>query len=349
MKDVKKILFICKKRIDSYGISFGLLNSASFIANKFDLDDCSCDVETKVISVVDANAIDREVSLYKPTHVVIHALWITPAKLEELVRKWKSVHWIIRIHSKIPFLANEGIAFNWICHYKDIMAVRNNLVISGNSRSLNDDLRETLNVNSVYLPNIYCPEDYVMPVKEPKEKGLLSESIDIGCFGALRPMKNHMNQAVAAVKFAERMGKFVNFHINGDRIEQRGDEVLKNMRAFFGCLFGHRLIAHPWMEHKDFIGLVKTMDIGMQVSFSESFNIVSADFAWNDVPMVMGKDIDWAPCIFAADPNDTDDMVRKLKTAWYGRFIGLHNLSKHSLKKYNSKAYDIWADYICST
>ena len=365
MKTTKKVLFICKKRIDSYGISFGLVNSAKFIANQFDkanenkkgydnnhhgapaFASSRCDVECKVVMVVDANGIDKEIALYKPTHVVIHALWVTPHKLEELVKKWNKVYWIIRVHSKIPFLANEGIAFNWLCKYKEIMRVYSNLIVSGNNEPFNDDLEETMGLNTVYLPNIYCPDIYddEAPIKSIWKR---EDVIDIGCFGALRPMKNHMNQAVAAVKFAKKIGKIVNFHVNADRIEQNGEQVIKNLRSYFGCIPDHQLVEHAWMSHKDFIGLVKQMDMGMQVSFSESFNIVSADFVWNDIPMVMGKDIDWSPAIFAADPNSTDDMVCKMKWAWYGRW-GLQRLSKNALERYNEDAFRIWKKFICST
>jgi len=46
------------------------------------------------------------------------------------------------------------------------------------------------------------------------------------------------------------------------------------------------------MEHNDFIRVVKSMDIGMQVSLSESFNIVAADFVSNGVPLVGSPDIE---------------------------------------------------------
>ena len=326
-------------------MTFLAVFSADFIANKFKQEKCSCEVECKVVSITDANAIDKEVWLYKPTHVIIHALWVTPDKMEELAQKWKDVLWVVRVHSKIPFLANEGIAFSWLCQYKDIAHYRSNFKISGNSRSFGDDLANTMNMHVLYLPNIYCPN------KKDGEAitGKNPSYLDIGCFGALRPMKNQMNQAVAAVKFADKLGKPLRFHINGARIEQNGDQVLKNLRAFFGCVAGHSLVEHPWVDHNKFVEVVKTMDLGMQVSFSESFNIVSADFIWNGVPMVTSPDIDWSPPLFAADPNDTNDMVCKLLWAWYGKIVGLQKLSKRALMKYNEEAFEIWANFVCST
>jgi len=46
------------------------------------------------------------------------------------------------------------------------------------------------------------------------------------------------------------------------------------------------------MDHSDFISIVKSMDIGMQVSLSESFNIVAADFVSNGIPLVGSPDIE---------------------------------------------------------
>ena len=58
-------------------------------------------------------------------------------------------------------------------------------------------------------------------------------TIDIGAYGAIRPLKNQLLQALAAIKFAESIGKTLRFHINITRIENNGDPVLKNLRNLF--------------------------------------------------------------------------------------------------------------------
>lgn len=332
-----RILFICKKRIDSYGVSYGLLNSARFTAAG--IKKACPDTVAHVTSVVDANGIDKEVHEFKPTHVIINALWVTPEKIKELVSKWASVKWCVIIHSKTPFLANEGIAFSWIKKYRDLGLP--NLEIAGNSAIFSDDMTATIGMDVLYLPNIYRPG--TCPSKQPRKEK--SNIINIGCFGALRPLKNHMNQAVAAVKFADQIDKSLVFHINS-RSEQNGDQVYKNLVAFFDSTEKHRMVVHDWMDHARFMDLCKMMDIGMQVSYSESFNIVSADMVWNGVPMVMGQDIDWAPRIFAADPNSTDDIVDSLYMAWYGRLIGLQKLSLWKLDLHNWHATETWIDFL---
>jgi len=115
-----KILIILKRRHDynhekhiNINISTGLYNSAYFVnemLNNYGLD-------STIVVVVDNNCIDREVSKYKPTHVIIEALWVVPSKFHVLQNLHPNVKWIIRLHSEIPFLANEGMAFDWIGDY----------------------------------------------------------------------------------------------------------------------------------------------------------------------------------------------------------------------------------------
>ena len=117
MKSHKKVLFILKKRQTSHTglntISSGLLNSASFVNNML----VQNGIESHLVEVQDNNCIDREVTKYKPTHVLIEALWVVPSKFEILTEKHPDVEWIIRLHSDIPFLSNEGIAVDWIYKY----------------------------------------------------------------------------------------------------------------------------------------------------------------------------------------------------------------------------------------
>lgn len=338
----RKILFICKKRVDSYGVSVGLLNSASFVANY--LNDNG--VESKLVSVIDANGIDKEVKAYDPTDVVTEALWITPSKFIELLPlHWKR-NWYIRLHSKAPFLANEGMAMTWISCYKRIIEKFPNLQLSCNNEEFNNDLTATLGIDSIYLPNIYYPgkpHDHFHPSHCCDKK---DGEINIGCFGAIRPLKNHLIQAMSAIVFADSNDLTLNFYVNADRLEQRGENVLKNMRGLFGDT-KHNLVECPWTNHEDFIKLVKTMDLGMQVSFSESFNIVAADFISNNIPIVVSPDISWASNLYKADPTSMQSIVDTLQMAWRYKGLGLQRLNTASLWWYNKNAEGIWLDQFC--
>jgi len=234
-----KVLFVCKKRVDSYGISFGLLNSARMLASILNRHG----VEATVEAVVDANGIDRVVCQHRPTHVVIHALWVTPDKLEELCRRHRGVSWNVRVHSKPPFLAMEGIASEWIAAYSGLQAFLRNLWMSANSRETDELMRDVFGCRSMMLPNAYVAPP---PPEEPIIVDLDPCRLNVACFGAIRPLKNHYAQAAAAIMFASRIGRKVAFHVNHGREEQGGDRVVRNLRAMFDASGGHRLVEHPW-------------------------------------------------------------------------------------------------------
>ena len=208
-----KILFILKRRHDynaekhqKLNLSTGLYNSAAFMNDMLNNND----IESKIVVVVDNNAIDKEVSQYKPTHVIIEALWVVPSKFLVLNKLHPNVKWIVRLHSEIPFLANEGVAFDWIGDYINFP----NVYIGVNAPRALEDIREFIKAKTypnihqneiedkiVYLPNYY-PQEYKQK-KFDKNK----DYVDVACFGAIRPLKNHMIQAVAALKFAEKINK----------------------------------------------------------------------------------------------------------------------------------------------
>lgn len=341
----QRVLFVCKRRLDFYGISVGLVNSAVFAANALNANG----IEAKVVCVVDNNAIDKEIVQYRPTVVIIEALWVVPEKFNELCKIHPTVKFVVRIHSKTPFLAMEGVAISWIKGYKFVSKTYKNMFVSANSRDLDDDLKRIMFVPSIYLPNIYMP---VHPEHDDSDDFQLDcdpsrgpEVLDIGCFGAIRPLKNQLIQALAAIRFAEDLKKRLRFHINANRIEQKADEVLKNLRALFAGS-GHELVEHPWMSHSEFIKVVKQMQIGMQVSLSESFNIVAADCVASGVPIVVSHDVDWAARFSQADPNSTDDILEKLHRAYHGRMENLQNENTERLNSHNHNAIEIWLNFL---
>jgi hypothetical protein len=338
---MKKALFVLrhsdKKNRYSHG-SFGLSNSATFIANRLN----KIGYDAKVVVVTDNNKIDKEVSLFKPDFVFIEALWVVPEKFYELLRIHRRPEWVIRVHSKGPFLAMEGVAFDWLNRYKTVGDLYGNLRISCNSLQFNEEINAAKNYNSVYLPNIYDPNIAAFHSKLDYSR----KHIDIGCFGAIRPLKNQLLQALAAITFANSTGRPMNFHMNGTRQEQQGENVLRNIKALF-VNTPHKLIQHEWYGHNEFATqLVPMMDMGMQVSLTESFNIVTADFVNAGVPIVVSEDVDWMPRFSRVNPNSVQDMVKKLHFLYQGRTNhgNAHNLM--ALHNYNETSTKIWKDYL---
>jgi hypothetical protein len=337
-----KILFILKRKQEynttndySIGLSTGLYNSAQFM-NQMLIDG---GFDSQMVVVNDNNDIDREVTLHKPTHVIIEALWVVPSKFEVLCKLHPNVKWVIRLHSEIPFLANEGMAMNWIAEYSKF----DNIIISCNSPQTTNDiefyLTRKLGVTKQveFLPNFY-PQNY-----KTKSFNKKSDIINVGCFGAVRPLKNHLIQAIAAIKFADKIGKKLHFHINSDRIEQKGEPILNNLIATFEQLNnkGHKLVHHEWSVREQFIQLCATMDIGIQVSFNETFNIVGADIISQGVPLVASPEIPWASRLFTSRQTNTDDIVDSLLCTYSHPKINVL-LNQIGLKQYTNKTKQIW-------
>lgn len=342
-----KVLFICKRRNNFYGPSFGLINSCRFIANALEHNEISC----KVVVVTDNNDIDREVSQYRPSHVFIEALWVVPEKFEELIPLHPNIQWYARIHSKVPFLANEGMAVQWLRGYHELTNIYSQFHIAANSVEPIEAFAAACGMEMEYFPNIYYPDDQVNSTNDHHNHDHdhdgghvpFQRYIDVGCFGAIRPMKNHLNQALSAIAFGNEVRKKVRFHINSDRCETGGDPVLKNLVYAFKDV-PHKLILHPWVNHDEFIKLVKSMELGMQVSLSETFNIVAADFAWHNIPIVGSDEVFWLDRRYKADPNCVESMIDKLRFAYKASEQDIQEVNRENLIKYNKKATKVWLD-----
>jgi len=344
----KKVLFILKRREDynlvkhsPQGLSTGLFNSASFMNNML----ISAGVESNIEVAIDNNCIDRLVTKHKPTHVIIEALWVTPSKFSVLTRLHPTVKWIIRLHSEMPFMAGEGIAMDWLGDYFNF----DNIIIGVNAPRMLGEIRSFLQTKHpgqimdykiIYLPNYY-PQDYKT---KPFDRDRYW--VDVGCFGAVRPLKNHMLQAVAALKFANKIGKQLRFHVNVGRVEMQGSPALHNLMGFFQHLAdrGHQLIGHEWTPREEFLKTCFTMDIGLQCNFSETFNIVTADLISQGVPIVGSREIPWATRWFNARPTESDEIADRMLLTYNYPKINVY-LNQRNLTKYTNKTEQIWVKY----
>ena len=342
-----RVLFVLKLRHQSGGESTilkhsGLFNSATFVKDMLIKNGYVADL----VQVVDNNQIHTEVIKYKPDIVIIEALWVVPEKFDVLCKLHPDVKWIVRLHSELPFLANEGVAFEWINKY----IYQKNVYVSANSDLAQRDLQNYFSASLhpslvrkiIFLPNYY-------PIKPSTKYSKLAnhtQTINVGCFGAIRPMKNHLIQAAAAVEYAERKGLKCKFHINSGRVEGKGDTVLKNLRAFFHGLGGrHELVEHGWLDREEFLQVVKHMDIGLQVSFSETFNIVAADFVSEDVPIVTSKEINWMPKFFVADSTKAKTIADTMsRTLFYEKYFGWLDWQRIALRLYVTRTEKVWVD-----
>lgn len=348
---MSKVLFILKRREDfnavthsHVGLSTGLYNSAKFMDDMLQSRGVSSHLEV----AIDNNCIDRLVTKHRPTHVIIEALWVVPSKFAILQKLHPNVKWIIRLHSEMPFMAGEGNAMDWVGDYSGFR----NIVVSCNAPRMlreikfylkhrNQWTQEQADEKVVYLPNFY-PQGY-------KSKSFRRDksTIDIACFGAIRPLKNHLVQAFASIEFAEQIGKKLRFHVNAGRIEMNGSPVINNLKGLFQQIYehGHELVNHQWRPREQFLELCSEMDIGLQCNLSETFNIVGADLISQGVPLISNADeIPWAIKEFCADAVDSQSIIDALHLTY--KFPELNaDIHQHSLTHYTDTSAKIWVEY----
>lgn len=335
-----RVLFVLKLR-ENYGtyssgsLSSGLYNSAMMVRDMLESEG----IAAKLVQVIDANCIDREVHAYKPTHVIIEALWVPPAKFAELEKLHKNVQWTVRVHSEIPFLAQEGMAIGWLktyTSYPKVDTAFNSPIIYEAFRALFNPFGQVK-----YLPNFF-------PVSAAPDRCDAHDAIiEVGCFGAIRGLKSQLIQAFAAIQYADKIKKKLRFHVNiAYHGGHDGGAVLKNIRALFAGT-RHSLVEHEWLTHDNFMALLSRMDISLQVSFSETFNIVTAHAVNLRVPVVVSPEIDWVTSLVHADPTDVDSIVSAMGLALDCRYNwAIERLNVNGLRRRSRAARKAWLAYI---
>jgi glycosyltransferase involved in cell wall biosynthesis len=330
-----KVQFICKKNECYSFISYTRRSSGLFNSTRFIVDSLrSQGVDAEIIEVNDNNDIDREVRRFKPDLCVIEALWVVPEKFDVLSKLHPNVKWFIHMHSGIPFLALEGIAMDWLIKYAE-----RGVGIIANSEETYAAFNTIMGPSGLYyLPNIYLSKP--MPaISKPWEPVL-----NVGCFGAIRPMKNQLIQALAAIQFAKETEQELVFFVNGSRTETGGDPVLKNLVQLFDQLQNAKLVLKQWMEPEHFLHFLRQMDIGLQVSLTETFNVVCADYVTAGLPVVASDDVKWLSCWSKAKDDSIEDIVKKMHTAMDRRFI--INRNQKLLLKNSDHAQCRWFEFV---
>lgn len=316
----------------------GLFNSCAFVVDMLN----ASGVAARLVQVNGDAEIAEKIIACAPTDVVFEAFFVAPATVNQLTKIFPLVRFFVRNHSEILFLSHDRNAMEWVWGYLNNPAMH----VSSNTARSTADLRNVVQsyfphwdaqtvANRVQLLPNYHPAAAPLP-RIPSPFGILN----VGCLGAVRPQKNHLLQAICAAAVARELGKVLHFHVNATRVEHLAGGTLKNLRAFFAHSPNSELIEHDWLARPAFLDLCRQMDIGMQVSVSESFNIVTADFVQNDVPVVVSKEVAWTDPRIQADPAEGADIIRKMKIALMASSIIKSN--RAGLLKYNGQSRTNW-------
>ena len=273
----------------------------------------------RVLRVNGVNAIVRpiknivelraRIAADQPTHVIINALWVKTAELAALVYEMPQIHFGVLVHSNIAFLQVEPNGIRLLREAIDLeLSSVGNFSVAANSRSVaskawtrhGNARQPTYRICTTSIPR--CGHNARSGAEEPCESELSARS------GRSRIPPR---AAFAALAIATNLGTNLEFHINTGRNDGGWQgALLRSVLAIFAGLPNAKVIQDPWQPWADFRRVVRHMHLLLQPSFTESFNVVTADGVAEGVPSVVSDVIEWAPDWWKASPDDTNSIAR---------------------------------------
>lgn len=302
-----------------------------------------CKVNAHAVGILSVKGIREQLKKYsRTTHCIIETPWVPIADMEKLLDDFPDVHFIPRAHSQISFLQIEPQVISIMRDLIMLQDIKTNISISSNSKHLVNFFECTYGGDVLYLPNLYDvhhahPRDH----KPPHGHRVLR----IGSFGALRWLKNHTTAAAAALMIARHRDTDLEFYIVDDHAKN-GQSIKRAIHSMIDGLQWAKLIEVPWAKWAVFRRTIRHMDLCMQLSHTETFNVVTADAVMEGVPSVVTSVIEWAPKRWQVGPDDVEDAAT----------VGSNLLSSHTaakegliaLRQFNDHAIRVWLAFLDS-
>ena len=269
------------------------------------------------------------------THVVISAPWLLTWDLKTLIEHFKDIRFVVICHSNVGFLMSDARGVELLRQGVELAETHHNLSIGGNCEIFVEWMRLAYGKDFVLLPNLYPLDGHIDKPRWRKREG----RIKIGSFGAVRPYKNHITAAAASILISKHFDLPVEFHMS------KGGEggIASAIDQICADVPGFSLVKYPWQYWDDFVKVVGDMDLLMQMSYTESFNLVTADGVFAGVPSVVSEAIRWAPRSWMADADNV------LSVAARGIHLLQHGMASdgvHAIREHNKESVRHWLKFL---
>jgi hypothetical protein len=239
-------------------------------------------------------------------HVVIAAPWMPSADLSALAAEFEDTHFAVNCHSNVGFLQADSHGVQLMREIMELETGTHNIHLAGNSERFCNWVRSAFRAPCVYLPNLYYLEGPPHWPCRPFSGGTLR----VGIFGATRPLKNLMSAAAAALELARNIHAPLELWLSDGYAEAGGESVLAAVKEMLHGLPNVHLVLNGWQSWPVFRKTVAHMHLLLQPSYTESFNMVTADGVAEGVASVVSDAIDWAPQDWKAHVDDALDISR---------------------------------------
>lgn len=239
------------------------------------------------------------------SHVVISAPWIPTSELGRLAYQYSDVEFVVVSHSNIGFLQADPQAINLLRSGSELEQAVPNFHIAANSAKFMQWWTATYGTRMLLIPNLY-------PFDSVRHKPLWSGGrLRIGCFCAVRPYKNVLTAAAAALEVGVRLRVTdLEFWMSGGRTEG-GGTIANAIFQMYTNVPRAKIVSNNWESWPQFLATVGSMDLMMQPSYTEGFNMVTADGIARGVASVVGDAIGWAPQNWKASTDSASDIANK--------------------------------------
>lgn len=322
--------FAANRAISHIGLGVTALNSARCLRDT--------GIRADVWAVASAAEMGAGLRRTPASHVVISAPWIQTADLARLCAEFTETQFAVTCHSNLGFLQADPSAMRLVREGLELRRTNWNFQIAANSLRLANWLGAVYGTPCTHLPNLYH-----LDPERPRRARYAGGPLRIGAFGATRALKNLLTAAGAALEIAGMKRADLEFWISSGRSEGAGP-VVDAVKQMFSGVPHVKLIENGWQSWPQFRRTVRHMHLLMQPSYTESFNVVTADGVAEGVPSVVSDAIDWAPDSWKAPVDDAHAIAvtgQKLLTSRWAPRRGFDALRKH-----NKLGMQAWSEFL---
>ncbi len=325
--------FAAHKNISHIGLGVSAINTVKTLRRM--------GVQTEVWPILHSRDLRERLQREPASHVVISAPWIPSIEIQALVGAHPETRFAVNCHSNVGFLQADAQGVRLVREAMEIEAGTFNFHLAGNSAKFCKWVTSAYGAPCTFLPNLYYMENDMLPSRPLYRGGTLR----IGAFGATRPLKNFMSAAGAALEIARSMKSDLELWLSAGRTEGGGDTILRSAHAMLDGLPGVTLVENGWKSWPKFRQCVAHMHLLLQPSYTESFNMVTADGIAEGVPSVVSEAIDWAPEHWKAECDDVLDIARVGRRLLQDDHAARDGFE--ALKFHNEAGVRAWTAFLC--
>ena len=322
--------FAANRAISHIGLGVTALNTAKTLR--------STGINADVWPIVSPAELRTRLLATPTSHVVISAPWISTNDLALLCAEFKDTQFAVTCHSNLGFLQADPSAMRLVREGLDLRRVTWNFQMAANCDRLSNWVQTAYGTPCTHLPNLYHLDEV-----QPKRERYSGGTLRIGAFGATRALKNLLTSAGAALEIATAKRANLEFWISSGRNEGAG-AVVDAVRQMLNGLPNVKLVENGWQTWPQFRQTVRHMHLLMQPSYTESFNVVTADGVAEGVPSVVSDAIEWAPDGWKAPVDDAHAMANVGLKLLASRWAPRQGLA--ALKAHNKKALAAWNTFL---